>query len=398
MNKAPALQQLPMTRTGILHACLADEALDSEARAEFKAVYQRVDDHYQREFRELKERVKTAYIVCDPDVDTATGVVVTAGEEAADLRGLLESLLERANYSRVSRQALLHAFELSSLFDLQLSVNLDQFAQVLLYSRGTTPREEERRSWFGLVRRTLRFNSYDRVVLFLRFPEAMPESRGAEPYPPGSIMLKLFQNVPENDLEMLFPYTRVGMRLRDKLAVGIPAIISGVTVFTTRVGTTLALLGSLVGFWLGLHSERATLDRAAVLAVLAGLGAVVAYLWKQFSKYRNRKLKFSQALTESLYFKLLDNNAGVLLRLLDEAEDEECRECLLAGCCLLAAGTPITAVALDRSIEAWLALRWQRRVDFDVEDALGKLERLGIACQANGLWQIAPAWRGSARA
>lgn len=392
------MQQLPMTRTGILDACIGDEALDSEARAVFEAVYQRIDDHYQREFRDLKEQVKTAYIVCDPDVDTATGVVVPSGEEAADLRGLLESLLERANYSRVSRQALLDAFELSSLFDLQLSVNLDRFAEVLLYARGLTPREQERRSWFGLLRRTLRFNSYDRVVLFLRFPEKVPDSRGAEPYPPGSIMLKLFQNVPENDLEMLFPYTRVGMRLRDKLTIGIPAIISGVTVLTTRVGATLALLGSLFGFWLGLHSERVTLDRAAVLAVLAGLGAVVAYLWKQFSKYRNRKLKFSQALTESLYFKLLDNNAGVLLRLLDEAEDAECRECLVAGCCLLAAGAPITAVALDRSIEAWLARCCQRGAGFDVEDALGKLERLGIACQANGLWQIAPAWRRSTSA
>jgi hypothetical protein len=181
------------------------------------------------------------------------------------------------------------------------------------------------------------------------------------------------------------------MRLRDKLAIGIPAIISGATIFTTKVGTTLVLLGSLFGFWLGLHSERVTLDRATVLAVLAGLGAVAGYLWKQFSKYRNRQLKFRQALTESLYFKLLDNNAGVLLRLLDEAEDAECRECLLAACCLLAEGAPVTAVALDRSIEAWCARCWQCRADFAAGEALRKLEALGIACRENDRWRVAPA-------
>ena len=380
-----------------MRACLDETFLDEEARAALERAYRHLDAHYQRDFRELKEQMKAAYSLRDPDVDAATGVVEPSGGERADLKGTIEALLVRANYSKISREALSNAFELSSLFDLKLRVDLDQFEEALLYYRGVTPREEERRSWFGLVRRTLPFNSYDRVVLFLRFSGEAASSTGIEAYPPGSVMLKLFQHVPENDLEMLFPDIRVGMRLKDKVMIGVPAVISGVTVFTTRVGATLGLLGSLAGFWLGLHSERVTLDRATVLAVLAGLGALAAYLWKQLSKYRNRKLRFSQALTESLYFKLLDNNAGVLLRLLDEAEDAECKECLLASYCLLAEGAPITAADLDRSVEAWFAGRLQSRVDFDVEDALGKLKALGIACQEHGLWQMAPSWRRAAR-
>src|SRR5437868_3174186 len=38
--------------------------------------------------------------------------------------------------------------------------------------------------------------------------------------------------------------------------------------------------------------------------------------------------------TRSLYFQTLDSNAGVLMRLLDEAEEQECRETLLAYFCL----------------------------------------------------------------
>ena len=398
MNAPPPLQHIPLTRTQLLCACLDETLPDEETRAAFERAYRHLDAHHQHEFRELKEKLKAAYALRDPDSDPATGTIQPTDGESADLEGFLAALLERANYSKISRQALSRAFELSSLFDLQLRVDSGQFAEVLLYYRGVTSCEEERRSWFGLVRRTLAFNSYDRVVLFLRFSPEAASSGGAKAYPPGSVMLKLFQNVPENDLEMLFPYTRVGMRLKDKLMIGVPALISGVTVFTTRVGATLGLLFSLVGFWLGFHSEPVTLDRATVLAVLAGLGAVLAYLWKQFSKYRNRKLKFSQALTESLYFKLLDNNAGVLLRLLDEAEDAECKECMLASCCLLAEGVPTSAADLDRSVEAWLAGRCQRRVHFHAEDALARLQALGIACQESGRWQMAPHWRRAAGA
>jgi hypothetical protein len=398
MNALPPLHYIPLTRTRLLRACLDETLLEEESRAAFERICRHLDAHCQHEFRELKEKLKAAYALRDPDSDPATGTIQPSGGESADFEGFLAALLERANYTKISRQALSRAFELSSLFDLQLRVDTGQFAQVLLYYRGVTACEEERRSWFGLVRRTLAFNSYDRVVLFLRFSSEPVSSGVTGAYPPGSIMLKLFQNVPENDLEMLFPNTRVGMRMKDKLMIGVPALISGVTVVTTRVGVTLGVLFSLAGFWLGLRSEPVTLDRATLLAVLGGLGAVLAYLWKQFSKYRNRKLKFSQALTESLYFKLLDNNAGVLLRLVDEAEDAEFKECMLASCFLLAEAVPTGAADLERSVEVWLDRRCQRRVDFDVEDALRRLHALGIACQESGRWQIAPHWRGAAGA
>lgn len=81
--------------------------------------------------------------------------------------------------------------------------------------------------------------------------------------------------------------------------------------FTTKLGATLLLMGSLLGFWLGVSSEPVQLDKAALLALVAGLGALGGYCWKQFRNFGNRKLKYTQALTENLYFKLLDNNAGV---------------------------------------------------------------------------------------
>ena len=146
------------------------------------------------------------------------------------------------------------------------------------------------------------------------------------------------------------------------------------------------MLGSLFGFWLGLHSEPVELDRARLLVLAAGLGALGGYLWKQVSNFRNRKLRFTQALTENLYFKLLDNNAGVIFRILDEAEESECKESFLAWHFLLAGGGRMTAARLDQVIEAWFAERWQCPLDFEIDDALAKLEVLGLARREGEDW------------
>ena len=66
-----------------------------------------------------------------------------------------------------------------------------------------------------------------------------------------------------------------------------------------------------------------------LIALLAGLVTLGSYLWKQFNNYKNCKLSFMQTLTENLYFENLDNNAGVFHRLIDDAEEEECKEAIL---------------------------------------------------------------------
>ena len=63
----------------------------------------------------------------------------------------------------------------------------------------------------------------------------------------------------------------------------------------------------------------------------------------------------------------------------DDAEDSECKESLLAYYFLLAQGEPMTVAEVDQGIENWLAQRWQCRVNFDIEDALGKLQQLDLA-------------------
>ena len=147
----------------------------------------------------------------------------------------------------------------------------------------------------------------------------------------------------------------------------------------------MILLGGLLGYWLGLSTEPVELSRATALALLAGIAGLGSFIWKQFNNFKNRKLRFLQSLTENLYFKNLDNNAGVFHRLIDDAEEEECKEAILAYSFLLAQPSGCTREQLDAAIEDWFLQAWNYDFDFEIGDALDKLTRLGLVSGAETL-------------
>ena len=393
MPAVPLLRFIPFRKTDVIAMCLSDGRLPDDQHDEFRKLAYKIQKHFHADFHQLQEQLKDLYASYDPDADTRLLTLdvsqknQSSNQQKPTLKEVLAELLNKANYEVIDRAALQAALDSESMFKIRLSVNLDEFDEVLLYCRGISEREETIKSCFGLFSKQLRFINYDRVVLYLRFKDHQDTAAPITTSRPGSIMLKLFQNVPQADVEMLFPNTQVGMRFMDKLLIGIPALVSGGIVLTTKLGATLVLLGSLLGYWFGTHDQQVNLDKTALIALGAGLVAVAGYLWKQFSSYKNRKLRFTQALTQNLYFKLLDNNAGVFYRLINDAEESECKETLLAYYFLLINKEPLSATALDNTIEKWFEKTWHYQLDFEVEDALRKLQDLSLATECNGLWQ-----------
>ncbi len=84
----------------------------------------------------------------------------------------------------------------------------------------------------------------------------------------------------------------------------------------------------------------------------------------------------------------MDNNAGVFYRLINDAEESECKETMLAYYFLLSNDQPISSHTLDQNIEQWFAEKWQCKLDFEIDDALKKLSDLSLASETNGLWSI----------
>ena len=371
---------------------LADHPdLPSSDCASFRPLANLLAAVFHHDFRTRLEDLKDAYTPFDPDPDTRS-LRTWDDQDRADARrrlydGLRE-LLEDGNFEQVTDADLDEAFEEESLVELRLEVDESVIEEVLFFRRGETVREEQVSSWWGLRHRDVVFTNYEKVLMLVTFRDADdiedlddPEDRSFEP---GSTVMKLFQDVPRADLEMLFPNVQPRMRRVDKLMIGVPAVISGVIILVTKALATLGLLVLLLGFVLGLRDQPVEIDQATLVTLGAGLGSLGGYLVRQVTKYRNRKLEFTKALADHLYFRNLDNDMGVVHHLVDDAEEEEVKEALLAWTLLRAAGQPLTAEELDDHVEGWLADTCGLDLDFEVDDGLAKLRTLRLVEDAEG--------------
>jgi len=395
---------IPFRKAAILRMCLEDGRLDATQRREFGEFAGILDALFHYEYHVRLESLKDAYAPFDPDRDTRTTKEEHTAEHRAAAREqftrTLEEILEKANYRRVSQEEIHAALEQESLFKLRLHIDFDEFEEMLLFRRGEEVRTEEAACFFGLRKQKIDVPTWSRVVLYVRFKDRtwfMARHRSSEVFEPGSTILKLFRTVPRYDLEMLLPNTEVRMRPLDKLFLGVPAIVGGIVVLVTRLGAVLGLMAALVLFYLGVGRERPVIDSARLIALGTGMAAFAGFLFKQWSNYKNRTIRFMKLLTENLYFRNLGNNRGVLHTLVDEAEEEEVKEALLAYFFLLTSERPLTVKELDEAIESWFQEEWDERVDFEVDDGLAKLVRLGLAEQKGCTLSVLPLPRAKQR-
>jgi hypothetical protein len=371
---------IPFRRSEIVAMC-ADELPETE-RESVQGFATMLASLIHHRFHGHIEALKDAYHPFSTELRAGTRF---SRAERLDARRRLEDelagLARAANFTVLDVAELESAFTEHSLLKVRLAVDMDVIDKVMVFRRGESMRVERVAFLFGLFRRTVVFPSYSRVLVYAAFKEA-EHLAGVNldrlPFQPGSMVIKLFQNVPRSDLEMVLPNVKVGMRRIDKLFIGVPAAISGIIVIATKLLAPLGLLLLLLAFWLGIRDEPVTIGQTALVSTGAGLIAFGGFLVRQVTKFMNRKIMFMKALSENLYFRNLDNDAGVFHHLLDAAEEAEAVEALLAYHFLRVAPEPLTSADLDRQVEAWLARRWDAPIDFEVGDGLRKLRELSL--------------------
>jgi hypothetical protein len=184
------------------------------------------------------------------------------------------------------------------------------------------------------------------------------------------LYLRMFKDVPHVDMEMHLPEqgTKVRMRWIDKLQIASPLVMGIPTILLKLIWVTLSptLLASLV-----------------VAPITAGVNS--------FFGFHRARQKHLYTMIQKLYYMSLANNASVLTRLVDTAEDEEYKEAMLAYYFLWrgrdrergpdAATEPWTTADLDAHIEQFLRVQTRVEINFEVADALSKLFRLGLAAR-----------------
>jgi len=386
---------IPFKASDIVEMCL-DDAESASRKLEpqaFRSLAKMLSYVFHHEFHQKLEKLKAAYAPFDPDADSRSLYPLSDQGVIKARKELFEGLtdvLEKANYVPLTREQLEKSLANSSLFKIRLDVDFDDFDDLVFFVRGERRREEIVKKFFR--KKTVQFDLFERVAVYVRFKDQPYfDALGREnlEFTPGSTVLKLFRNVPKGDLEVLIPNVQVKMRGIDKLLIGVPAAIGGIVVLVTKLLSVIVLVGAMLLFWMGM-GEEPVIDAKALIAAGAALGTAGGYVLKQVSNFKNRKIRFLKALSDQLYFKNLDNNAGVIYSLVSGAEDEELKEALLAYYFLLNQSSPLSTCELDTQIEQWFEKRWDWQLDFDVEDALGKLERLKLASVENETWSVVP--------
>ena len=183
--------------------------------------------------------------------------------------------------------------------------------------------------------------------------------------------MRLFKNVPQQDIDMVLPGGKVRISMLDRGKILVPTI-SGIGLATFKIG--LLLFAGIYG----------------LLKIIGLIGGALGTGWKSVNGYWKTKNKYELNLTRNLYYQNLDNNAGVLLRLSTEAERQELREAVLCYFVLLDANKPCTTREVAKLAEALLS-RCGIDVDFEVADALTKVVRLELCSQTSmGCWIAVP--------
>jgi hypothetical protein len=143
-----------------------------------------------------------------------------------------------------------------------------------------------------------------------------------------------------------------------------------------------AMSGGAVGF--GVFSAAGKIALLATnpigaIGAVAGLGGAA---FRQLMSFFNTRQKYMVVMAQNLYFHSLADNRGVIMTLADRAADEDVKEEVLLYS-VLAKETVRREdlAAVDRAIEQYLDKSFGITVDFDLDDALSRLLKDGVATE-----------------
>lgn len=380
---------IPFNKEFLLEQQIASFSHDQKKVDDFKKLFDIIEHYFHYEAFNLNRNLKQNYALFDPDLSLKERQVFVGKSDFSVFKETLLKVLEQGNYRRVDQETLDKAFEDSDLIGLNLSIDFNAFKDYELYVRGHHQAKEKVKKYI-FWKKEIEIEYYDRVLIYLNYNEKeyLNENKvklGKMPIDPGTIALKIFKRVPKNDIETIFPNAIPKMSTTDKLLLWIPGIFGGVSLLSTKVIPALISMYDAyeTGETIDLLNSKTSLNQG-----LIALGILSLYLFRQYNNFVNKKIKYSKILSDSLYFKNLGNNSGAFYSLLNSSEEEVLKETILAYTFLYQSEKPLTADELDNQIESWFSTQLNTDLDFNVKDALSKLQSIGLGTETNGKWDV----------
>ncbi|HWA22530.1 MAG TPA: DUF3754 domain-containing protein [Caulobacterales bacterium] len=384
MTKTPPRKDsyIPV-RPGDLFKALAGAEGLGGAEASFHEAMRLVAAIFHYEAFAALEKLKDLYFPLDPDRpgEAADSGALAPFEEA------LTGVLTTANFVETPFEALGRDARADALSELKLKTSDAGIRRVRYFSRGATEQKFARRRLLGLSKLEVESEVLHDVVLMVAF-DTQPHKRTPQGAVPGAVLLKHFRNVARHELAALHPGAKPTMKRSDQVFLGLPALAGGAPLLL-QLGAAIPVIFTVIAAYLG---AKGAIDNDSVKKALAAVSGIVAlggFMMRQWVKYERQSLKYQKKLSDTVYFRNAANNTGVLYALVAAAEEQDVKEAALAYHALLKHGA-MDKAALDASCEAFLREQMNFAVDFEIHDALGKLQRLNLVSQEGDKFIAAP--------
>ncbi len=371
---------VPLHTTDLVHFLAQHPALKQPQQEAFRRVAALLLSMLHHLYRQKHDRLTYTYAPLDPDRDTllmSVPVAVHRDQLCEELFQQFDDMLMRANYHRLAPQDIERALKAASQWGVRMRVNFGLFTRLAVYVRGDVIGQRRQRNWRRLFRyETLRVPIYQRLVVIFR---TSPDSDFDNRFDCHRVYLRMFKNIPQQDVDMMLPSTGIRMSWWDHSQIVLPSLYAaGMTAW--RVLRNVFLL-TLVGLF-----KTVAICVLVMFAILYGLKSMFTYTV-------NTRRRYMLSMAQNLYYQNLDNNAGVLQRILEEGEQQEACEAILAyfvAAVLRFDHLPLSLAELDRACEEIIHEATGIHVDFDIEDAVHDLAQLGLLHECASGWTALP--------
>ena len=381
---------LPVTRAALTDRLTRPQAWPAGDAKAARRFFKYLTYWRQQQHNAAAVALDQTYELFNPDSDMLMTRQFTDTERYAMQKRVaarIRRLLTQANYRRLDPDEIELVLTQESHYGLDFHLDLEAFEELEVYFRGASSRKDQRRT----MRKFFRKEEFD-VPIFQRlcilFKLKSVEQRVEEVMraqkidrtkatkivkklrrlvPEGvshqNIYLKLFKNMPRSDVEMIFPNTRIKFRLMDKIKLG-------------------AMSSCAVGFGLITSAGKRALLASNPIGAIGAVAGVGGAAFRQLMSFFNTRQKYMVVMAQNLYFHALADNRGVIMTLADRAADEDVKEEMLLYSVLAKETVRRDDLpAVDKAIEQYLHKSFGINVDFDLEDALGRLLKDGVATE-----------------
>ena len=352
---------------GFDEAVLRDKLLEIRARIDAETL-------------ELRQQIETEYLPFDPDRDTRPLEDLNEVRNDANyelLYARLTYLLDKANFEQLTDIQIEQAIRKAKSRRINVRVQSDKVDHLEIWIRGQGSLTKRKLTWrHPIAGVEVESAIFKRMAVVARLKD--------DPH----VIVKLFKDIPEADVEALLPHAQATMTWLDQIKLlGSGAGALGTTLFKLfSIAISFVTLGKLL--WI----------------LLIGLITLSA---RTVSGYQNVRKTRSGQRVQHLYFQNLSNNLSAIQLVLSMVKQEELKEAFIGfvfahkltlDCERMldqqanqerqpAAGQDCTfdQQYLCDAIELYLSQKLDAEIDFDIDDAVETLVRLGFVENENDL-------------